>query len=531
MKMHSHGKLLVLYSPRSSHVSTTYEYLSSFGRHSNFDVSYCDAVAGVVPGFDLEEFDAIFVSYCCCLRAPALLSGHFIEKLKTFSGVKILSIQDEYDGIFWLRQKIKEINFDVVLTCVPEKYISRVYPPQDFPGCQFVNVLTGYVPDQYDLTAYSLPLRERRTVIGYRGRRIGLAYGRLGYLKLEVGRKFRDACQRLSVSHDIDWTEDSRIYGEDWFRFLGSCRATLGSESGSSLFDDEDGIRNHVIQLEKQKPGLEYPGEIQKMLCSIEDKIPMGQISPRIFEAASLRTPMCLIDGEYSGILHPGRNYISIAPDFSNVDQVINSLSDLDSLQRMADRTYMDVIESQKYSYRSFVGIVDDLIAENLSKRPFVYAPTTWQKDQGELSHPVLVYPTSEPLTREHWRRRRTALRRRVGLSSCLQDIPAGEPLFIYGAGAGGKILRRSLDAVGRSVSGYLDSHRSGEYDGLPLYRAEKMLRKLGEGSVIAVASMYVDDIVSILLSTEGYFQVCDCYPLVSSSETELAERLAVYDL
>ena len=524
-------KLLVLYSQRSSHVATTYEYLSSFGRHSCFDVSYCEAVYGVVPGFNFEEFDAVIVSYCCCLRAPALLSGHIVEKLKLFSGVKILSIQDEYDGIFWLRQKIKEIKFDFVLTCVPESHISRVYPPQEFPGCQFVNVLTGYVPDKYDLTAYSLPLRERQTLIGYRGRRIGLAYGRLGYLKLEVGRKFRDACQRLSVPHDIDWTEDSRIYGEDWFRFLGSCRATLGSESGSSLFDDEDGIRNHVIQLEKQQPDLEYPGEIQEMLSSIEDTIPMGQISPRIFEAAALRTPMCLIEGKYSGILKPERNYINIAPDFSNVEQVINSLSDLNSLQEMADRTYIDIIESQTYSYRSFVGIVDNLIAQNLGKRPFVHAPTTWQEAKGDLPHPVFVYPTSEPLTREHWRQRRTVLRRRVVLASRLQDIPAGEPLLIYGAGAGGKILRRSLEAVGRSVAGYLDSYRSGEYDGLPLFHAEKALTKLGDGSVIAVASMYVDDIVSTLLLAERGFQICDSYPLVSSSQSELSEKLAVYDL
>lgn len=519
-------RLLVLYSSRSSYVPTTYDYLMSFGKFSEFDVFYCEAVTGVVPGFELDQFDAILVSYCCCLRVPALLSGHFIEKIKLFSGVKILSIQDEYDGFLWLLQQIKEIRFDFVLTCVPESHINRVYPPEKFPGCQFVNVLTGYVPDGYDLASYSLPLVERETLIGYRGRRIGLAYGRLGYLKLEIGRQFRAACQRRSLSHNIDWTEQSRIYGDDWFRFLGSCRTTLGSESGSSLFDDDTGIRKRVVELEAQQPRLEYPGAIQEMLNSIEDIIPMGQISPRIFEAASLRTPMCLIEGRYSGILQPEQHYIPVASDFSNVDQVIDRLNDLESLESMANRTYNDLIASQRYSYRRFVEFVDELIASGIKKCSSVQDPVPWKGIKDDVLHPVFVYPTRAPLTRDYWGRRRTLLRHRVVLASCLQDISAGEPLLIYGVGSGGMALCRRLEAAGRRVDGFLDSHRSGECNGLPIYHAENLLGKLSEQSVIVVASMYVDDIVSTLLLAEGKFKIFDAYPLVLSADVEVIRNI-----
>lgn len=522
-------RLLVLYSPRSSHVSTTHDYLSSFSNFSKFEVFYCEAVAGVIPNFDLQQFDAIFVSYCCCLRAPAILSEYFIERLKLFSGVKILSIQDEYDGVFWLRQKIKDIKFDFVLTCVPESHIDRVYPPSEFPGCRFVNVLTGYVPDGYDLASYSLPLAERQTLIGYRGRRIGVAYGRLGYLKLEVGRRFRAACQRRSLPHDIDWTEESRIYGDDWFRFLGSCRATLGSESGSSLFDDGEGIRKRVIELEKEQPDIEYPGPIQEMLAPFEDIIPMGQISPRIFEAAALRTPMCLMEGSYSGILQPGRHYIPIAPDFSNVDHVIDQLDDFRRLESMVDRAYTDLIASQKYSYRRFVELVDSLIDSKAKTVSSPYTDITCQDLEDDIPHAVFIYPTLKPLTRSHWVRRRNMVRHRVVLASRLQDIPAGEPLLIYGAGSGGIALCRRLETVGRRVDGFLDSHRSGECDGLPLYHAENLLEKLPEGSVVVVASIYVDDIVSKLLLAEGKFRIFDAYPLIASSDTEVISKI-VYD-
>ena len=515
----SRPRMLVLYSPRSSYVSTTYDYLMSFSRFSEFEVFYCEAVAGVVPGFDLEYFDAIFVSYCCCLRVPALFSGHFAEKLKIFSGKKILSIQDEYDGFFWLRQKIKEIEFDFVLTCVPESHKRKAYPLEDFPGCQFINVLTGYVPDGYDLASYSLPLAERETLIGYRGRRIGLAYGRLGYLKLEVGRQFRAACQRRSLSHDIDWTEESRIYGDDWFRFLGSCRATLGSESGSSLFDDERGIRKRVIELERQNPNIEYPGAIQKMLAPIEDLIPMGQISPRIFEAAALRTPMCLVEGEYSGILHPDRHYIPIAPDFSNIDQVIDRIEDLDYLSSMADRTYADLIGSQRYSYRRFVELVDSFILNSNLKLLRRHDNILYSYLGYNDNPSVVVYPTREPLTRDYWSCRRNILRQKVILASCLQDIPAGNPLLIYGAGSGGMILRRCLEIAGHRVDGFLDSHRSGECDNLPIYHAGTVLGSLPDESIIVVASMYTDDIVSTLLLINRIFKIVDAYPLLLSSD------------
>ena len=37
-------------------------------------------------------------------------------------------------------------------------------------------------------------------------------------------------------------TKESRIYGSDWFNFIGSCRSMLGTKSGSNVFDFDGSV-------------------------------------------------------------------------------------------------------------------------------------------------------------------------------------------------------------------------------------------------------------------------------------------------
>ena len=56
----------------------------------------------------------------------------------------------------------------------------------------------------------------------------------------------RAICAERGVAHDIEWSDEKRIYGNAWYDFIGSCRAILGSESDSNVFDF-DGSRSSVI--------------------------------------------------------------------------------------------------------------------------------------------------------------------------------------------------------------------------------------------------------------------------------------------
>lgn len=401
-------RVLVTYSASSTHVQTTIDYLTSLKTYMDADVVFAHVTHDAILDFDLSEFDVVFQSYCARWPFEGYISSHYAKALAEFRGVKVLAVQDEYDRTDFLKRAINDMGFDVVLTCVPDDQIEKVYPSAEFPNVEFVRVLTGYVPEDIDyLARYALPLHQRKTLIGYRGRDIGVKYGRLGYDKLEVGRRMREACEQRDILVDIDWTEDSRIYGRDWFKFLGSVRATLGSESGSNVFDFDGSLEEKLRQLTTE---LGHPPPFEEFLHLVAEQdasMDMGQISPKFFEAAALRTPLVLLEGRYSDMLRPDEHYIPLRKDYSNIDEVLRRLEDLDELQAMADRTYEHLVASDRFSYATFVKSLDALINRKIGE---VGSKTVQPKaiaqpkefSPAETEH-LKVRPTGAPLPRSYF--------------------------------------------------------------------------------------------------------------------------------
>jgi hypothetical protein len=357
------GRLLVAYSNASNFVATTAEYLDCLSRYTEFEVRYVHVTHGATLDFDITQFDAVFQSYCARLPLDGFVSPDFIDKLKSFRGIKVLAVQDEYDDTNKLKAAVREIGYHLMLTNVPQSMLDRIYPQHLFPHTEFVSVLTGYVPEQLAIPGRSIrPLRDRPIHIGYRGRALSPRYGRLGFEKIEIGRRMRLICLERGIPSDIEWHEDRRIYGDAWYTFISSCRAVLGSESGSNIFDFDGEIAARYRDLAAARDGQVPYSDFRVYTDPIEAQYEMGQISPRMFEAAALRTPMILFTGRYSGLIVPGTHYIELKKDFSNVDAVFAQLDDLDGLERMAERTYDRLVGSREFSYRRFAGVIDKAI-------------------------------------------------------------------------------------------------------------------------------------------------------------------------
>jgi hypothetical protein len=357
------GRVLVTYSNWSNHVSTTADYLHSFSRYSRFDLRYAHVTSGAVLDFDLNDFDVIFQSYCARLIFDGYVGSDYLEKLKSFRGLKLIAVQDEYDRTERLRQAIREIGYHVVLSVVPPPMLRRIYPPEMFPGTEFLSVLTGYVPERLARRGDARPIGDRPVMIGYRGREIGARYGRLGFEKFEIGRRMREVCEVRGIAHDIAWSDDKRIYGDAWYDFLGSCRATLGSESGSNVFDFDGSVEAKYAELSAARGGPVPFEEFRTYTEPYETRYDMAQISPRVFEAAALRTPMILYAGRYSGLIEPGEHYIELKKDFSNVDAVLDQLNDTAGLEQLADRAYGRLVGSGEFTYARFTQLIDETIA------------------------------------------------------------------------------------------------------------------------------------------------------------------------
>ncbi len=402
------GRLLVAYDNSTNFVSTIAEYLDSFGRFSDWDVCYVHVTHGAEIGFDLNEFDAIFQSYCAsyCDRVGSdwHISPDYKAKLRAFRGVKVLAVQDEYQYTQRIHQSIREFSFHIVITSVPREMVDRIYPRTMFPNTEFLTVLTGYVPDGLaERGKKTPPLRNRPITVGYRGRDIGALFGRLAYDKLEIGRRMREICVERDIPHDIEWSEDKRLYGDAWYDFIGSCRAQLGSESGSNVFDFDGGIAAKYQELSVARGGPVPYEEFRIYTDPVERQYDMGQISPRVFEAAAMRTPLILFTGRYSGLIEPEEHYIELQKDFSNVDAVLARLDDLDRLEDLAERAYNRLVGSGDFSYRRLVQLIDQSIfrkaVELGLKLRLPWAPADGTESCGEAAtlFTLREYPAKTP--------------------------------------------------------------------------------------------------------------------------------------
>ncbi|WBY00718.1 hypothetical protein PE066_14760 [Ramlibacter tataouinensis] len=406
--------VLVLYHSTQTFTNTVFEHLNSLERFSRHRYFFCHHDAATAFHVDLTRFDAIVVHYS--LRLPYdQISDSLASAMAGYVGLKALFIQDEYDNTHRTWNWIRRLGFQLVFTVVPQAHIATVYPPAEFPGVRFVSNLTGYVPESLSAARNVPPPSTRSILIGYRGRPLPLRYGQLGFEKVSIGRMVRAWCQQHAVPCDIAWDEESRIYGPAWYDFMVSCRAMLGSESGSNVFDWEGDLEGRIAAYRDAHPGV---GDEQVYRTVVEPReLPglMNQVSPRVFEAISSRTVLVLFEGSYSGVVEPGRHYIALRKDGSNLAEVVALLRDDAYVDAMAERAWQDVIGSGRYGFPQWVSWVDSEMESALRSLPPSTAdgvivtkpdhPDGWfDRPAPMTTHPLRFRVVTAPVRSQRWR-------------------------------------------------------------------------------------------------------------------------------
>lgn len=361
-------KILILYDIHPITTNTVHEHLSSFQLYSKHQIFYCHGTHAQECNFDLSYFDVIVLHYSVRMAYNWHLSPNFSRALQDFKGFKVVFTQDEYDLTETARNWFEKLKINLVYSVVPVEYLDLVYPQKRFPDTKFKNNLTGYVPIHHDrFRSYIKPIRERPCYIAYRSRDLPFWYGDLGQEKSSIAKGVKALCKQHSIPVDIEFDESQRIYGDNWYRFLAKSKATLGTESGSNVFDDYGHIRESIkLELEKN-PNITYPEVFEKYLKEHDGKrVRMNQISPRIFESILFKSALILFEGSYSGVVLPDIHFIPLKKDFSNFEEVLAKLLDDEFLQQMVDRAYRDIIESQKYSYQAFIRDFDETLESSM---------------------------------------------------------------------------------------------------------------------------------------------------------------------
>lgn len=369
---------------KNADASTVTDHLDAFINFSEHKITQLSFVGKLPSHVSLARFDVLVIHYTIAI---AYFSEHYInqatkKQIREFNGLKVVFIQDEYRAVNTALATLEFLKVDVLFTCVPNEEIEKVYQKQVLPGVIKVTTLTGYVPSI--LLAYQAPrVAERKIDVGYRTRKPPYWLGQLGYEKWRISDRFLELTQDKELTLDLSYDESSRIYGESWIKFVASCKTMLGVESGASVFDFEGHLQQQVDSYVSEHPDTTFQEVQDKFLHPYEGLIRLNQISPRCFEAAALRTVLVLFEGEYSGILQPWRHFIPLKKDFSNLEQVVSKIKDNHFLQEMADRTYEEVANNPRYSYKTFVSGSDKTISEafiKMDKIPVInpYTPTQY---------------------------------------------------------------------------------------------------------------------------------------------------------
>lgn len=355
--------ILLLCDDSRAHASTVREHIAAFTRWSSHQIKVFNPRGLAGSRFlDLAAFDVVVIHYSLVIISDHYLAPGFREQIRRFSGLKIQLIQDEYRWVEEITGMMRHLGIQVLWTLLPPGEIAKVYGAR-LPGVRIVPTLGGYVPEEM-LGVAPLPPEARPIDIGYRGRTLPYWLGRLAQEKVWIAQGVLARAAQHGLRCDIRWREEDRIYGRRWYRFLASCKATLGTESGASITDFDGSLERRTLAYLAEQPQADFETVSRALLEPYEGNVKLGVISPRVFEAAALRTALILFPGEYSGIVQPWVHYIPLAKDFSNMEEVARCLRDLPFLRKLTDRAHRDLIASGLYSHRRFISRFDEILAE-----------------------------------------------------------------------------------------------------------------------------------------------------------------------
>jgi hypothetical protein len=324
--------------------------------------------------FTLQKYDVIVFhnTVTCHIECLNEIDSIIDTKLSEYDGLKVLFKQDEHILPNNVSRFIGKIKADVVFSCLPKSEYRKVYLEEITGEVTFVNMLTGYVSPNMRHYTYS-QLDSRPIDIGYRGSLQPIYYGRLAFEKQQIAYDFLRFAEDSNIVLDISYKWEDRLNGEKWIKFLANSKATLGAESGASIFDFYGEVENRykkiVEEIGENPEDREWSEKILNFLSDFEGYIKYNQISPRHFEAAATRTLQFLYRGEYSGIFSPYKHYIPVDKNISNFNELVSILKDEKTRHEITQCAYEEIILNKNFWIENFAKSFDQEIIGALSKK------------------------------------------------------------------------------------------------------------------------------------------------------------------
>jgi hypothetical protein len=354
--------LLLYYQEERKDAFTIGDYINAFNKYSKHDIFVLNVYYGFPFMLDKYNFDVVVLHYSLFGTYPFSLRGKFLSYLVRLTGLKIAIFQDEQVNHGHRIDLINKIGINIVYSILRPENHWLYYENTKID--QVISCFTGYVSQDLVKKAsyFSKNFDERTIDISYRARSLPFSLGRVGYEKVLIGLGFLHSKVFEELKLDVSSNEADRLYGDDWFRLLGNSKFSLGSMSGASIIDVDGSVANEVQVFLESNPQSGFELVFDKVLKKYEGNVDNKGISPRIFECIASRCCLILFIDTYDGILTEGIHYIGLQKDFSNFEDVFHKMANKPYVESLIERAYLDIIESDKYSYESFINDFDSVL-------------------------------------------------------------------------------------------------------------------------------------------------------------------------
>lgn len=379
--MNKRKSLLLFSHPASSNAPTIMDHVKSFGEYSINSFTTINTLYGFPDLLNNYRFDIIVLHYSLFGSFPFALKSPFFEYVQKQSNcIKIAFFQDEYQYCSQRFSLINELKISVIFTLLEESNFNKVYG-----RCKSVKhiykTLTGYVSDDLKNKSklFTKPLSERHIDFGYRARELSFVMGKGAQEKNNIHIRFAKFCEGKNYNLDLSASNKTRIYGDDWYRFVANCKAMLGVEAGVSIFDINGEAVDECTKYLHSNPHCSFDEIYNDVLIKYEtseDNVYYRTISPRIFEAAAFKVCMILFEGSYSGLLQPHIHYIPLKKDFSNISDVFKTFNNSEMCNMLTGNAFNHLIKNNTFTFNLFIQDFDqkinNIISEkNISKQDF----------------------------------------------------------------------------------------------------------------------------------------------------------------
>jgi hypothetical protein len=400
-------RILVIYAADHWPLRTTIEdHLLAAERNLELETVYFNARMRPVPRwltrlpFDLIVFHTTLLSQRWHPPTFKWLQRR-LEPIKRLQIPSVAIPQDEFLHTDALADFLVDFDVRHVLSCAPEGEWPKIYA-RVIDRVSIDTVLTGYLePRTVDrIERLRAEVGEARDIdVGYRAWKAEAWLGRHGVLKTEIAGAAHEAADRLGMTNDISVDPKDTLLGDDWFRFLIRCAATIGVEGGASVLDHDGAVKECSDAFVGQHPDASFAEIEQACFPGRDGELHFFALSPRHLEACATRTLQVLVDGEYGGVLKPNVHYLPVKRDLSNLPDALDASRNRALRAEITERAYRDVVASGRYSSGS--------LAEAIARVARSTRPDGRTRDRGTID-PLLrvVARVTESISRWQLRTR-----------------------------------------------------------------------------------------------------------------------------